>query len=239
MKPEDLYVILVEPEYEINLGMIARVMKNFGFERLRLVNPKVEIGKESFKFAVRAGEILEKAEIFPTLEKAIEDLHVVAGTTAIWARSKLNLLRVAVYPWEFTSKIGSFKGRLGIVFGRESVGLRNEELKLCDLVVTIPASSEYPVLNVSMAVAIILYEVYKALEGLSDVRGPIKLAPRELREKLVEVFETIVTRGRLQKHRQRLALQAFRNLVGRAFISEKEAKVLLNVYYKLISSMLK
>ena len=85
-----------------------------------------------------------------------------------------------------------------------------------------------------MAAAIVLYELYKALNELPAGQSPITPAPLELKERLIECFDKLVSNGRVQRHKGRLASQAFKNLVGRAFISEKEARAMLNALYKLL-----
>ncbi len=143
-------VILVEPENPGNIGAVARVMKNFGFSDLRLVNP-CEINEVSYARATHAKDILDNAKIFDSFEKATKDLSFLIATTG-----KLrSVSKHVIKPWE----IPKYEN-IGIVFGRESIGLLNEEIEKCDLVVSIP-TSKYKVLNLSHAVGIILYEIFK------------------------------------------------------------------------------
>jgi TrmH family RNA methyltransferase len=152
-------VILVNPKYSGNVGSIARVMMNFGFEELRIVGDKNIINNEAYMMAVHAREILDNAKFYKTFDEAIEDLDFVIATSGARGGDR-NLKRVPITPKELADKILEVKGNVGIVFGREDDGLRNDEIDKCDLLVSIPTSEKYPIMNLSHAVAVILYEVY-------------------------------------------------------------------------------
>jgi len=137
-----LKVILVEPEYPINLGTIARVMKNFGVTDLILVNPKVSpTNKIARKFAVHAVDILENAKIHESLEEALNRIDLAIGTSGL-AGDDYIPERVPISPEEFAKRLSIYDGEIGLVFGRESRGLDNEELKKLDFTVTIPTRQE-------------------------------------------------------------------------------------------------
>ena len=144
-------VILVEPENPGNVGAVARIMKNFGFYDLRLVKP-CEINEIAYARATHAKDILDNAKIFDSFEKATKDLSMLIATTGKIRKISKHVIE----PW----KIPKYEN-IGIVFGRESIGLLNEEIEKCDLVVSIP-TSKYRVLNLSHAVGIILYEIFKS-----------------------------------------------------------------------------
>ena len=50
-----------------------------------------------------------------------------------------------------------------IVLGRETFGSNNKELQMCDLIVVIDTKTEYRTMNISHALAILLYEISKSL----------------------------------------------------------------------------
>lgn len=203
-------VVLVEPEHEGNIGAIARVMKNFGFTDLWIVNPKVQIDSQAMACASHADDILRESKIVATLDEAAENCSRIAGTTAIPGRSPSNILRVALSPEEFAENIGAIRGRVCVVFGRESSGLSNEELNRCDVLVTIPASKDYRTLNVTSACAIILYELYRRLRSIEKTMQP---ADPQTRKRLISYFDALTQLAKAPCHRRRLAVRAFRNVL--------------------------
>ncbi len=186
-------VVLVEPESPGNIGSVARVMKNFGFKELVLVNP-CKITEEAFKMARHGEDILKNAKIFHKLERAIEPYQVKIATTG----KTRNF--VTIRPEE----IPKYES-MCIVFGRESSGLTNEEISMCDLVVQIPANPDYPVLNISHAVAIILYTLFEKGEVKSpDIRS-IKFWLEKISEEInmkerFEILKDVIIRGLPRKN---------------------------------------
>jgi tRNA C32,U32 (ribose-2'-O)-methylase TrmJ len=100
--------------------------------------------------------------------------------------------------------------------------------------VTIPANHEYNVLNLASATSIILYELFQRKND--DMKG-FQLATEMTRHRLLEQFDLMLSLIRLQKHRRELARRAFRNLISRAFISKREASLLLGVFRKTSARM--
>lgn len=137
------YIILVEPEVPENTGFIARLCENFDFD-LRAVRPEFNLS-EARGTANNAQEKLRNTEIFDELEEAVNDLDFVVGTK----------------PGKGTScKEFNFRENTSIMLGRESSGLTNSELDLCDAVVHI--QSDYSSLNLSHAGSVVMYEAYQA-----------------------------------------------------------------------------
>ncbi|MCX8176184.1 MAG: RNA methyltransferase, partial [Candidatus Bathyarchaeota archaeon] len=183
--------------------------------------------------AANAVDVVNNASIFRSLDEAVKDLDVVVGTTAIYAKKPSNIRRTTIFPEEFASKVKNISNcKIGVVFGRESSGLTNSELELCDFSVTIPASQEYPVLNVATAAAIIFYEVYKNIV-LEDKVSYIPVASKDDREKVIRYFTAIMDETNLQDHKKRLALQSFKSIISRSFLSVKEAYCILTVFHRL------
>ncbi|ARM75904.1 tRNA (cytidine-2'-O-)-methyltransferase TrmJ [Acidianus manzaensis] len=153
-----LRVILVEPEGEYNVGFIARLCKNFCVDELYIVNPKCDL-KESLKFSAKGYDILNNAIIVNNFDDAIKGLSIKIATSSI-ADYEGDILRKSIKSWEINDII-SKADKVGLIFGRESVGLTREEISKCDFLLHIPANPEYPVLNLSHAVGIVLYEIWK------------------------------------------------------------------------------
>ena len=162
-------VVLVEPEYEENIGLIARAMKNFGCSELLLVNPKIDYCSGLAKSrAMHAQEILKNAKKFNSLAEALKQTDYSVATSAkITCEKKIS--RTAINVKELAKNFSNKKAALAIVFGREGTGLTNKELTECDFLVKIPSSHKYKTLNVSHSVAVILYEFFTCKE-----KGKIK-----------------------------------------------------------------
>ncbi len=150
-------MVLVEPEGKINFGFILRLAKNFEVDEVIAVKPKFDpFDEEVLRFAAQGKDYISKVRVVEGYEEALEGLKVCTSAKV----SSRDPLRDFVVPWELREKLGEPE-TLTLVFGRESVGLTREELKACDVLLHIPASRNYPVLNLSHAVAIVLWEVWK------------------------------------------------------------------------------
>ena len=224
--------MFVEPEHEGNIGSIARLMKNFELSDLWLVNPKVTIGDEARALASHAQDVMADIVIVETLSEALKGVSYVVGTTSIFAKRSSNIMRTAITPQELAQTVGVVKGRVALLFGRESAGLSNEELAKCDVIVTIPSSSSYKTLNVALASAIIFYELWKTRSV--NLRGYVEEANSEYRERLQILFNQVCQRLTLPIHKERLAREAFRHVTSRAFISKREATLLMGVFREFL-----
>ena len=202
-------IILVEPENPGNIGAIARVMKNFGAKELILINP-CRITEEAYVRAKHAKDILEKAKIKKKFET--KGFDVLVGTSAKKG-GRGNVNRIFLHPKELEGRIG---GRVGVVFGRESTGLKNEELKKCDLVVNIPANPAYPVLNISHACAIILYELYEKHAKRNIAGEKEKKAVFLLLDRIIEKM------GKRNKKKEINMKIVMKRIISRAGLTKKE-----------------
>ena len=114
--------------------------------------------------------------------------------------------------------------KMAIVFGREGNGLSNEEVSLCDVIVTIPTDDDYPVLNVTHAAAIILYEIFKR-EKSYPVDG-LEAATKAEKESLMIYMEEIIQKLGYPPHKSKNSSLVFKRIIERAFISGREAHTL-------------
>lgn len=223
-------VVLAEPEHEGNIGSVARLAKNFGVKELWIINPKTELGVESRIYAVHAKELVENAVIVRSLEEACHEASFIVGTTAIFAKKTSNVLRMPITPAELGVRAVAIKGKIALLLGRESKGLSNHELDKCDVIVTIPTSPLYRTLNVASASAIILYELWKA--KIQSPRGYFEEASQDERLRLVGFFDELSEESNLPIFKRRLATKAFHNVISRAFISKREATLMMGVLRK-------
>ena len=155
MNGAEWFIVLVEPARGGNIGASARAMKTMGFRNLRTVGRSPIDGDEARAFAHGATEILAHANEYPSLEEAVCDCDLVVGTTAR-RRGKRSEYLTPDQLKEFLSTAPR-GNRIAIVFGPEERGLSNDELRVCDVVSTVPMRSSYPSLNLSQAVMVYTY----------------------------------------------------------------------------------
>ncbi len=154
-------VILVEPQLGENIGTAARAMANFALQELRIVKPRDGWPSDhARKAAAGADRILEEARLFEDCSEAIGDLDYVYATTA----RPRGMVKPVVTPEEAGSAMDAriAQGqRVGVLFGRERFGLRNEEVALADAIVMAPVDPAFASLNVAQAVLLMGYEWFK------------------------------------------------------------------------------
>jgi len=170
----NIRIVLVEPKVPGNVGAAARAMKNMGLGRLVLVRPWFHGHPQARYMAHGSGDVLERAEVFETLDDAIADSVLVVGTTRRRRTSTpfTNPRKAAPLMLE-----SSVSGLVSLLFGREDRGLLNDEMKRCTLLVAIPSSKAHPSLNLAQAVMIMAYELFTAEHP--GVSSPLDLAPAE------------------------------------------------------------
>ncbi|MBS3069812.1 RNA methyltransferase [Candidatus Micrarchaeota archaeon] len=217
-------IVLVEPEYEINLGSVCRVMKNFGQKSLYLVNPKCDkAGFDATMFSKHAKDVLQKATVCNSVQDAIEGCELVIGTSGILSRHKHSLRNPLTLP-VLAEKLKERKktGEIALLFGREGIGLSQDETDACGLLVTIPTSRSYPVMNLSHSVAVVLY-------ALCQIRlHTITSAGANEKKHLKLVFNSIVDRYASSLRNPHKIKIAFERVLGRSLVSDKECAALLS-----------
>ena len=230
----EIQVIIVDPKFPGNIGAIARVMKNFDVKNLHIVNSnKIDIkNDESMARAMHGKDVLENTIQYESLDELFNEnkFDFLIGTTAQPGGS-YNPLRLTISPRELCKNL-DVKATIGIVFGREDSGLTNKELDLCDVVVTIPAG-DYSTLNLSHAVTIILYEIFiwKNTLGKNII---FREANIQHKENLLKTFDNVLLFlnekiKKFQDHHVSDTQRIFRNVIGRSFISEREANTLARI----------
>jgi tRNA/rRNA methyltransferase/tRNA (cytidine32/uridine32-2'-O)-methyltransferase len=195
MTLDDIVIVLARPSEPGNTGAVCRAMKNMGLSRLRIAAPNycadpggpaggpggegglnrdlrgLPQGAELERLlarAVHAEEIWKGAGIFPKLEEALADCAITVGTTRRRGKHRKN---VTMAPDELAAFLKDKKGRAAIVFGNERTGLEDGELELCTLASHIPVAPEFPSLNLSHAVQVYAYELFKNLGGSGNPKG--------------------------------------------------------------------
>lgn len=157
---EQIRIVLVGTSHTGNIGSVARAMKTMGLSSLYLVAPKEQPDGQAYALAAGASDILAQAKIFDTLAPAIADCGLVVGSSARSRTLSWPMLEPRACGVQAVSEASQHP--VAIVFGRESSGLSNEELQLCNYHVCINANPEYSSLNLAMAVQLVCYEVRMA-----------------------------------------------------------------------------
>jgi TrmH family RNA methyltransferase len=220
----DLVVVLVAPKTPGNVGAVARAMANFGLSRLRIVEG-VPLDEDAYKRALHAAPILEEARHFDDLPAALEGLDYTVATSGIVNINDKRHVRNALTPAQVAERIAPMEGTVGLVFGREDYGLYTDELAMCDVVVTVPTSPEYPVMNLSHAVAVILYELHREIPLPHET---IKASEAE-RDMLLAAFDHMLEATDYPPHKVKNTRVMLRRIVGRSTLSEWEYHTLMGV----------
>ncbi|WP_241586001.1 tRNA (cytosine(32)/uridine(32)-2'-O)-methyltransferase TrmJ [Rosenbergiella epipactidis] len=182
---QNIRIVLVETSHTGNMGSVARAMKTMGLSNLYLVNPLLKPDSQAISLAAGASDLIGNATIVDTLDEAISGCSLVVGTSA----------RSRSLPWPMLdarecgmkSVEEGQQAPVALVFGRERVGLTNDELQKCHYHVAIPANPDYSSLNLAMAVQIIAYEVRMA--WLASEQSPAAPQTEESPYPLVDDLE--------------------------------------------------
>lgn len=233
MELPNIVVVLVEPEEAGNVGFASRVLANFGVQELRIVgwDPREDMTAQIF--SVRANNILDSANIYDDLPSALEDIEAAWATSARAGRN--HSVTRALVPLKDLPNPTTLEGKIALVFGRESSGLTNEELGLCELAFTIPTSEGYPSLNLSHAVAVVLHHLfsnYAIEEEPSEIILP-RAATRNERDQVMVFLDEVIDGLNLKEYRKPIAKQVFRNLLGRAYMTGREVTTMTGIARKL------
>lgn len=213
---------MIEPEHEVNVGHVARVMKNFNINELFLVNPKFD-GKKAHVFAVHGKDILDKARVVDF--KDLRKFDLLIATTAINSRNRSNVNRDSINPSQLAQILVDASQPVCLVIGRESTGLNNRELSACDIVVSIDTGTLYRTLNISHALAILLYELKK-----SNFQKKSNLATVHERELLIDYSLSLAKATGYRRHKTSLLAVALKRFLGRNLLTSKEAMLMVTLF---------
>ena len=157
--------ILIKPQLGENIGACARSMKNFGFNKLNIVSPKISFPNHKAKAtSVGAFDIINKAKVFSETKDAISSFDTVISLSA--RRRDINKKHISLN--DFLNIIKKKKNySFGLMFGPEASGLSNEDLSFSNYILQIPTSTKFKSLNLSHSVTVICYEIFKILNNKS------------------------------------------------------------------------
>ena len=236
----NIRIVLVEPAGALNVGSIARVMKNMGLTRLVLVNPKCDrLSEEARIMSVHALDVLESAIVVDSLPKALAGCQKAIATTVRSRSVPINLeTPPAALPWLLTPNVES-----ALMFGAEDRGLSNDELKYAQKFVCVQSNPDYPSLNLAQAVAICAHELYQAWLKISNNSAQTILpqpqtteesiptnAPIDVLEGYYQHLEDVLLEiGYLQPHTVPVKMEKFRRLYNKADLQPEEVAMLRGI----------
>lgn len=228
MLPHGISITLVEPKGPVNLGHVARLVQNFGVDKLYLVNPKADVSVASI-YASHAAEVLDRA-IVTNFEAVRRENEMLVATTAVRATKKSNVVRRMVRP-ERLHEILASSCTSSIVFGRDSTGLTNEEIRMCDATTTIDASPEYRSLNVGHAVAILLYLASQGRAVRRREQG------RTARDVFARSLHELTGVSGISEHRTKDMYEVGKRLAAASEMTDAQLNMLSGVFRKAVSAI--
>lgn len=233
---QNIRIVLVETSHTGNMGSVARAMKTMGLTNLYLVNPLVKPDSQAIALAAGASDVIGNATIVDTFDEAIAGCSLVVGTSA----------RSRSLPWPMLdprecglkSVEEGQQAPVALVFGRERVGLTNEELQKCHYHVAIAANPEYSSLNLAMAVQVITYEVRMAwLQSQETEAAEVSESPYPLVDDLERFYQhmekMMVASGFIREATPGQVMSKMRRLFTRARPEKDE----LNILRGMLSSL--
>ncbi|MCS7138892.1 MAG: hypothetical protein NZ873_02400 [Crenarchaeota archaeon] len=226
------YIVLIGPKYPVNVGIIARTMLNFSFKKLVLISPEESVLKSSKLYAARGAEIVENQLVYSDLTEALRELKPAVSIGTSGKIAPKSLLRQYVSPREMVRLCRPLDGKVLLVFGREDIGLKKEELSQLDYVVHIPSSNEYSVLNLAVSASILMYEIFIDHTG-GRVKGLRRPASREIIDRIYVEAEEIFNSLSLPEVKKNVVMRSLKNIIGRSAPSAKEAGSILWFFRKM------
>lgn len=231
----DPEIILVKTQIPENLGFIARCMLNFEMDKLRIVSPKFNLDNEKIiPLSAGAQSVIKKAKIYNTFEDSIKDFNFLIACSA----RKRSLKKIEQSPEESIKEIYTKiipSNKVGFIFGPESSGLSNNNLKFVNRVINIKTNEEFPSINLSHSVMIICYEWYKFKSKIDAERKTKKFVYKyELMEFFQKLEELLKKSGFVKTDkRQEIIFQKIRNIFDRVDLDSNEIKILFGIITSL------
>jgi len=235
---ENIKVVLIQTFHPGNIGAIARAMKNMGLSQLILVNPVAFPNAEADARAGNAIDILEQAIVVNSLAMAIEECTLVIAASARSRSIPLPVLNPERAAEELAAE--AKQAQVALVFGRERMGLHNEDLALCHKHVVINANPDYPVLNISQAVQILCYEIFKVSQTVimpNSEKKPNQYPVNKDLEAFYSFMElTLTETGFINPAHPLQAMKHYRAFIKRARPTKRELTLLRGMVASILKS---
>ena len=238
MSENQPFIILVQPQLAVNIGMSARAMMNCGLYHMRLAAPKENhLSDNAIAAASGAEKILYNAQIFSSTAEAVADLEKVFATTAR-RRDMIKTINTAEAAAKKITDDLVNQTRYGILFGPERTGLHNDDVVLSDEIIEIPLNPEHCSLNLSQAVLLVGYELYKKQINVPDsqlITNKTKPAAKEQIERFFSFLETeLETHHTFRSDDKRIPMMRnIRNMFLRMQLTEQDISTLYGIIHHL------
>ena len=224
----NINIVLVNTSHPGNIGSTARAMKTMGLNQLTLVSPKDFPSKIANAKAVGCTDILDNAKVTSLLSDAVCNSKLIVGFSARSRKSNIPSLSID----NLNKLLSHYDGEVSIVFGNEQSGLSNEDLRLCNYIVTIPTDKAYSSLNLAFAVQIFSYEFFKFRNSESKTKNKIDadIAKQSTKNHLIEVFLSIMADLNIITDQNKRSLtQNIYIIFNKLSINDNEANLFLGV----------
>ena len=227
--------ILVKPQLGENIGACARSMKNFGFNTLNIVEPKINFPNHKAKAtSVGAYDIINKAKVFNSVEDAVSKYNLIVSLTA--RKRDINKKHISIQDFQ---KIIKKKGNInvGLMFGPEASGLSNRDLSFSNYILQIPTSTNFRSLNLSHSLTIICYEIFKLVnkKGIEKNSSRLKISTKSNISSVLKHLVSLLEKKDFfipieKKHSMLLNIN---NLIYRLEPNDKELRILASIISSL------
>jgi tRNA/rRNA methyltransferase len=235
MSEQSFAVVLVEPQLGENIGMCARAMWNCGLADLRLVNPRDGWPSESAVAASSGADpVIDGVRVYERTEDAIADLDFVLATTARPRDMTKHVFTPEAAAADMRARSDGGQ-RTGVLFGKEAWGLHNDDVVLCNAVLTVPLNPEFTSLNLAQAVLLMSYEWFKLADATPghELRMPSDTRPAnkdELHHLYGHLEGELADAGFFTTAEKRPTMvRRLRNLLGRTDMTEQEVRMFRGV----------
>ena len=224
--------MLVATRNPLNLGAAARAMSNFGFLRLRVVNP-YEVAFREARSAMGAAGLLASAEEYQSVADAVADCSVVVGTTSIQHRELQHPLRrldagATLIRRQLTS------APVALLFGSEKFGLSNDELSHCQWLLNIPTRDEHVSMNLGQAVAVTLYELARDNKTIPALELPEMASAGDVERVTTSLLKALNISGYTTPATIAATEEKVRRLVRRMNLNERDAELWLGMLRQIL-----
>ena len=224
--------ILVNPQLGENIGACARALKNFGFSNLNIVSPRDPWPNTKARMtSVGAYNIIQKTKIYKNVSDAVKKFDLVFASTA--RKRDINKKHISIV--NFVKLLSKYKkSNIGLMFGPEASGLSNNDLSLSNFIIQIPTSRKLSSLNLSHAVIIICYEIYKSLNfnEFKKEKMLLKLTSKSSIKNLIKFLEQMLDKKNFFKppEKKKSMILNINNIFGRLELSDKELRILFSIF---------
>ncbi|MED6313321.1 MAG: RNA methyltransferase [Candidatus Thermoplasmatota archaeon] len=225
----EICIVLVDPEHDGNIGAVARSMMNFGIIDLRVVGRSTDWSEDTRRRAKNAQYVLEHAREFQNLQEATSDCSLVVGTSGKREHGDKTSMRHFLLPEELPERLSGIQGKSALVFGPEGKGLLNEQLRLCDLLVTIPTWEGYPILNLSHAVTILCFSWFSKTSNSITPGTKGRLLDPDLRRRLREEATRLVQSMPTKEHKRQGMEETLVRVIMRGLPKDDEIHRILGI----------